>query len=180
MEDKFIDSKNIVNMRKTKKLVMTGLFFAVALVLSIIESSLPPVPVPVPGVKFGLSNIAVMYALFFLSKGQAYTIAFLKALFVFATRGLIAGILSLCGGILSLSLMVLLMLVFKDKVSYAVMSIAGAVAHNLGQFAAITFIYTGMNLLAYVPVLLVSGITAGIVTATLLRFILPAFKKLVL
>jgi len=29
------------------------------------------------------------------------------------------------------------------------------------------------------PILLVSGVIAGIVTSTLLRFILPAFKRLV-
>ena len=102
-----------------------------------------------PGVKFGLSNIAVMYALFFLSKGQAYSIAVLKSLFVAMTRGMIAGILSLSGGILSLTVMLILMVLFRDKASYAVISISGAIAHNLGQFVAISFIYTGMYLWAY-------------------------------
>lgn len=180
MGDKVVDNTNAVNNGNTKQLVLTGLFFAVALVLSIVESTLPPVPLPVPGVKFGLSNIAVMYALFFLTKGQAYTIAILKAIFVFMTRGIIAGILSLFGGILSLTVMLLLMVIFKDRISYLVISIFGAVAHNIGQFIAITIIYTGMNLWAYIPVLLVSGVAAGIVTATILRFILPVFKKLVL
>ncbi len=168
------------NTGKTKKIVLTGLFFAIALVLSIIENTLPPVPIPVPGVKFGLSNIAVMFALFFLAKGQAYTIAILKALFVVMTRGMIAGLLSLCGGLLSLTVMVVLLLLFRDRISCMVISIAGAIAHNLGQFIAITFIYTGFYLLAYLPVLLISGVAAGIVTATLLKFILPAFKKLVI
>ena len=179
MGEKIFENKSTVNSGKTKQLVMTGLFFAVALVLSIVESTLPPVPLPVPGVKFGLSNIAVMYALFFLTKSQAYTIAILKGLFVFMTRGIIAGILSLFGGILSLTVMVLLLFIFKDRISYLVISIFGAVAHNMGQFIAITFIYIGMNLWAYIPVLLVSGVAAGIVTATVLRFIIPAFKKLV-
>ena len=179
MGDKIIDNRLAANSGKTKKLVLTGLFFALALVLSIVENTLPPLPIPVPGVKFGLSNIAVMFALFFLSKSQAYTIAILKALFVIVTRGIIAGILSLFGGLLSLTVMLLLMFVFRDKISYLVLSIFGAGAHNIGQFVAITFIYTGMYLWAYIPVLLVSGVAAGIVTATLLRFILPAFKKLV-
>jgi len=164
---------------KTRSLVLTGLIFALALVLSIAENALPELPVPVPGVKFGLSNIAVMYALFFLSRGQAYTIAFLKSLFVAVTRGLIAGILSLTGGILSLTVMLVIFVVFKDKASYSVISISGAVAHNLGQFIAISFIYAGMYLWAYLPVLLISGVLAGIVTATLLRFIIPAFNRLV-
>lgn len=179
MDERFVDNKHMVTTGKTKKLVLTGLFFAIALVLSIIEGSLPPVPIPVPGVKFGLSNIAVMYALFFLTKSQAFTIAVLKAVFVTVTRGIIAGILSFSGGILSLILMLILMIVFKDRISYMVLSITGAIAHNIGQFIAISFIYAGMYLLAYLPVLLIAGVIAGIITATLLRFIIPAFRKLV-
>lgn len=170
--------KNVENTGKTVRLVLAGLIFALALVLTVVENAFPPLPLPAPGVKFGLSNIAVMYALIFLSKGQAYSIAILKAMFVFMTRGLIAGILSLSGGMLSLTVMVLLALVFKEKVSYMTISISGAIAHNIGQFAAITVIYSGMYLWAYLPVLLVSGVAAGIITAALLRFIIPAFKRI--
>ncbi len=169
---------NNTGIHKTRALVLTSLFFAMALILTVVENSLPALPLPVPGVKFGLSNIVVMYALFFLKKSQAFSIAVLKGIFVIMTRGLIAGILSLSGGILSLTVMILLMTVTGKKASYMLESISGAVAHNLGQFTAISFIYTGMYLWAYLPVLLVSGVAAGIVTATLLRFIIPAFKRL--
>ncbi len=178
MEHTNIEKTNSQGSGKTRQLVLTALLFAIALVLSIIEGFLPPVPIPVPGVKFGLSNIAVMYALFFLSKSQAYTIAVLKAVFIFVTRGIIAGALSFCGGILSITVMALLILLFKKRVTYLILSIAGAVAHNTGQFIAVTLIYTGVNLWAYLPVLLISGLLAGTVTAMLLKFILPAFKKL--
>lgn len=176
MGSKIIDNKYTANSGKTKGLVLTGLLFSIALVLSIVESAFPPLPLPVPGIKFGLSNIAVMFALFFLTKSQAYTIAILKALFVFITRGIIAGILSFSGGILSLTIMLLLMLIFRQRISYLVISIFGAVAHNIGQFIIVAFIYAGIYLLAYIPVLMVSGVAAGIVTATLLRFILPALR----
>jgi heptaprenyl diphosphate synthase len=53
-------------------LVLTSLIFAAALVLAVVENALPPLPIAVPGVKFGLSNIAVMYALFFLGRKQAF------------------------------------------------------------------------------------------------------------
>jgi heptaprenyl diphosphate synthase len=163
---------------KTRRMVHAGLIFALAIVLAIVENAIPPLPLPVPGVKFGLSNIAVMYAMIFLSRSQAYFIAVLKAMFVFMTRGLIAGILSLSGGILSLTVMLVLMIIFRDRVSYVILSIFGAISHNLGQFAAITVIYTGMYMWAYLPLLIVSGVGAGIVTASLLRFIIPVLKKL--
>ena len=182
MGERFTDNKWIGNKyrdgsEKTKRMVLTGLFFAIALVLSIVEGMLPGVPIPVPGVKFGLSNIAVMYALFFMGTSQAYTIAVLKALFVGVTRGIVAGVLSLFGGVLSITVMLLLLLIFKDRISYLVLSIFGAVAHNCGQFAVISIIYAGVGMWAYLPILLISGVIAGIVTATLLKFILPAFKS---
>lgn len=177
MDNKSID-KSSNGMNKTKGLVLTGLLFAIAIVLSIIENSLPSVVIGVSGVKLGLSNIAVMYALFFLTKKQAYIIAFLKSFFVFATRGAIAGALSLTGGLMSLTVMIILMMVFRKKISYLVISIFGAVFHNIGQLLAISLIYTSIYIWAYLPVLLVAGVLAGIGTSTLLKFILPAFKKL--
>lgn len=164
-------------MDKTHKLVLTSLFFAIAIILSIIENSLPPLPIAVPGVKFGLSNIAVMYVLFFIGKESAYTVAVLKAIFVFATRGWIASVLSLTGGILSLTIMILLMALFREKISYLILSIAGAVFHNIGQLIAVSIVYTNLYLMYFMPVLLVTGVLAGIVTSVLLNVIKPAFKR---
>ena len=178
MDNKLTVKSVIENRNKTQIMVLTALVFATALVLAIVENMLPPLPIAVPGVKFGLSNIAVMFALFFLGKKQAYTIGVLKAFFVFITRGAIAGLLSLSGGILSITVMFLLMMIFKEKITYLVLSIFGAVSHNIGQFFVITIIYAGMNMWAYFPVLLISGLAAGIVTSTLLKFIMPAFKRL--
>lgn len=178
MDGKMTGNARIKNLNKTQMLVLTSLIFAAALVLAIVENMLPPLPIAVPGIKFGLSNIAVMYALFFLGRRQAYSIGILKAVFVFVTRGGIAGLLSLFGGILSITVMILLMAIFRDKITYLIISIFGALFHNIGQFIVITVIYTGMNMWAYLPVLLISGLAAGIVTSTLLRFIMPAFQRL--
>lgn len=178
MKDKIVQNQSEANSSKTKGIVLSGLLFAVALVLTIVENSFPPILLAVPGVKFGLSNIAVMYALFFLTKGQAYAIAVLKALFVFFSRGAIAGILSLSGGVLSLTVMIILMLIFKDKISYLIISIFGSVFHNIGQLIMVTFILNSIYIWGYFPILLVSGVIAGFATSTLLRFILPAFQRL--
>ena len=164
-------------MNKTQKLVLTSLFFAVAIILSVVENSLPPLPIAIPGVKFGLSNIAVMYVLFFIGGKQAYAVAVLKAIFVFSTRGWIASVLSLSGGILSVTVMILLMYLFKDKVSYLILSIFGAISHNIGQLIAVSVVYTNLYLLYFFPLLLLTGVMAGIVTSVLLKFIQPTFKR---
>lgn len=164
--------------KKTEKLVVVSLFFAVTLIIAIVENTLPPLPGAIPGVKFGFSNIVVMYILFFIGKKEAYAVAVLKAFFVFATRGAVAFSLSLAGGLLSVTVMVVLMLLFKDKVSYLALSVAGAVFHNLGQLLMVSVIYSSFYLLYYFPVLLVAGVIAGLATATLLRIIMPAMKRL--
>ena len=165
-------------MSKTQRLVIVSLFFAVALIIAVVESSLPPIPGTIPGVKFGFSNIAVMYVLFFVGKKEAYAVAIMKAVFVFSTRGFVAATLSLTGGLLSITVMVLLLLIFKDKISYLVLSISGAVFHNIGQLVAVSLIYTNFYLLYYFPVLLVAGVIAGVATATLLKVIMPVFQRL--
>ena len=45
-----------------KFVAFTGILAAVALVLSLLESLLPPIPGMPPGAKLGLSNIVSMYA----------------------------------------------------------------------------------------------------------------------
>lgn len=179
MQGKMLDSNSINKLNRSQATVLAAMIFATAIVLSIVENMMPPLPLPVPGVKFGLSNIAVMYALFFVGGKFAYAIAFLKGGFVFITRGVIAGALSLFGGILSVTVMVLLLWILKERISYLTISIFGALSHNIGQFIVIMILYTGMSMLPYLPVLLISGIIAGLVTSSLLKFILPAFKRLV-
>lgn len=179
MTERTTERNPLGNMSRTQNMVLTAMIFATALVLAIVENMLPPLPLAVPGVKFGLSNIAVMYALFFLGAKEAFLIAVLRGGFVFITRGVVASALSLTGGLLSVAVMLVLLMIFKERISYLSLSIFGALSHNFGQFLVISILYVGVNMLPYLPVLLISGVIAGIVTSTLLRFILPAFKRLV-
>lgn len=161
----------------TKQLVLTGLLFALAMALSFAEGAMPSL-FPVPGVKLGLANIAVMYTLFFVGKNSAFIIVVMKAALLLMMKGGVAGLLSLCGGIGSVAVMAFLTLVFQERVSYLVLSIFGAVFHNISQFTVASYMYTELFLWPYLPVLLVSGIAAGIVTSVLLKSILPALKRL--
>lgn len=167
----------VINSIRIRRMVLTGLLFAVILVLSIVENGLQ-LPVPVPGVKLGLSNIVVMYSLFFMEKKDAVLLALLKSLFTFLTRGAVAALLSFCGGMLSIVVMVFCLWIFKDRISYLMISIVGAVFHNFGQIVAVSILYTNLFLWAYFPVLLISGVIAGAATSTLLKVTLPALKRL--
>ncbi len=163
-------------MSKARNITYLAMLFAVAIVLSFLESLLPPMPYLPPGFKLGLSNIATMYALFFMGKSKAFIIAVLKSAFVFATRGGMSFILSLSGGIISLCVMILLSYLFKDKISYLLLSVSGAIFHNLGQLLVLTLVMYNTYALWYTPVLLISGVIMGSVTGSLLRVVMPALK----
>lgn len=162
---------------RTKRVVLTGLLFALMLVLSALENAIP-LPMPVPGIKLGLANVVVMYSLFFMKKSTAFQLTALKAIFVFFTRGAVASLLSLCGGLLSVLVMLLLLAFLKEKISYLMISVVGAVCHNAGQLLAVSAVYTNIFIWAYFPALLVAGILAGVATSTLLKITLPALKRL--
>ncbi|MDD4765438.1 MAG: Gx transporter family protein, partial [Atribacterota bacterium] len=101
------------------------------------------------------------------------------AIFVFFTRGFIASTLSVSGGLLSITCMLLLLFLLKQNISIIGVSIIGAVSHNIGQFIVVSIIYVGISLWYYLPVLLVAGIITGLLTATMLKILLPALKRLV-
>lgn len=165
---------------KSKKIALMAMLFVMAMVLSFVESMLTAgLSLPL-GIKPGLSNIITMYCLFFLGKKGAYTLAFLKAFFAFLTRGATAGMLSLVGGLASITIMIILLLPKKHSVSYTLLSIAGAVTHNLSQIVLASFIL-GMGYKVAVglaPLLLITGIAMGILTGFILRLVLPALEKL--
>ena len=154
-----------------------GMLFAMAMALSFAESLLPVLPMLPPGFKLGLSNIVTMYTLFMLGTKRGFAIAVMKSLFVLLTRAPVAAFMSLCGGLLSVVCMALCARVRWLRGDYMLLSIIGALAHNLGQLLA-SVAYTSTVMLYYLPVLVVSGIVMGIVTGTVLRVAMPYINRL--
>jgi len=158
------------------RVAFSGLLLALSIALSFLEGTLPALPMLPPGVKLGLSNIVTMYAVFFLGARQALCIAVLKSCFVFLTRGATGAFLSLLGGLLSVAAMALLRKV--SGLSALFVSIGGAVMHNFGQLLGAVLLLGDRKALYYTPVLILSGIAAGILTGCLLRFVMPALRRL--
>lgn len=165
-------------MQNTKKLTFKAMLLTMIITLSIFEAMLPPIPFLPPGVKLGLANVVAMYSLFFIGKSTAYTLTFAKSVFVFATRGAAAGFLSISGGILSITSIVIIVALFKNNVSYIAISVLGAVFHNIGQIIACFFIFESGYIFYYLPFLIVSGIIMGCITGIVLKNVLPVLGKL--
>ncbi len=162
---------------KTKEITTIGVLFALAMVLSVFESVLfPPTLLPA-GVKVGLSNIVVMYLLLYKGGREAMILSVLKAIFVLLTRGVTAGILSFSGGVFSVLIMVILIKSYKNC-SYLLISVFGAVAHNIAQLIAASAVTGSFLLRSYAPVLVISGIAMGAISAVILKAVLPLIYKL--
>lgn len=158
---------------KSKEVALTGLLFALAIALSWLESCITPLLGLIPALKLGLSNIVVMYALLFLRSRTALMLVLLKSVFAFVTRGVTAGVLSCCGGLLSL-LILWILLHLPFCVSGYFFCVCGALAHNLGQLLAASVLLSSTMALAYAPVLLVAGIAVGALSCVLTQSLFAA------
>ena len=164
--------------RLARKAAAMGLLTALTAALNFAEGLIPALPMLPPGVKLGLANIVVAYALFYLDSGSAFALALLKSGFVLLTRGLSAGWMSLAGGLLSLGVMALARRCFSQEPRrYYLVSVPGAVSHNLGQLCAAAALLKSWAVFYSLPFLVLSGILMGYVTAALLRVALPALKR---
>ena len=162
---------------KTRRIALSGLLFALAMALSFIEGTLT-IPGLLPGMKLGLANIVVMYALFFMGPRQALVLDVLKTLFVFLVSGFTAGLLSLCGGLLSLLVMWVLYYLLPVRPTWFILSVCGALAHNIGQLLGAGVIISSSLSFYYAPVMLVLGLVMGALTSITLKALLPALGRM--
>ena len=144
---------------KTKKLTTLGLSVALALILSYVESLLPPL-VAVPGVKVGLPNIVVLFLLYRYGWKEAGAVSLIRLLLTAALfTGFAAFFYGLSGTVLSLAGSALLKR--SGRFSPLGVSVSGGVLHNLGQIALAALILDSGYIFAYLPILLLSGTLAG-------------------
>ena len=159
--------------KATKRIALMGLLFALAMILSYLESLIPNVGMP--GIKLGLSNVVTMYCLFFIGPLPAIVLALLKSGFVFLMgKGVVAVMLSSAGGLCSVLVMTVLI---KINASKGMTSIAGAVTHNIAQLMTAAWIIGMPVLVLYLPVLILSGIVMGLITALILKYVSPALSR---
>ena len=145
---------------RTKRLALSSMFAALALIFSYIEAILP-FSVGIPGVKLGIANLVVIIALYEMGLRYAFTINVIR-IFVAGLlfNGLFGAVYSLAGGLLSLLIMWLLKK--TGLFSMIGVSMAGGVVHNMGQLLIASAIVSDLRMFLYFPVLMFSGIASGI------------------
>ena len=136
-----------------------GMLAALAIVLGYLETF---VPIPIPGVKLGLANIAILVALAQGDQRGAVAVGIIKVL----ASGLLFGnplTMAYSAAGTALSLLVMSPLSHLETLHLAMLSVAGAVAHETGQLLVAQLVL-GTPLVWYsAPPLLVAAVVTGVI-----------------
>ena len=162
---------------RTGRITLCGLLTAIMLILGFVES-LIPFHFGVPGIKLGLSNGVLIFAVYMLGFPTALMLMAVKVFF----SALLFGSLSmplwfaLAGGFVSVCLMGLLSL--DRDLSPIVVSMAGGLAHNVGQVCICMLLVTRANMLFYMGILMLAGMLTGALTGLIADRVMLHMKAL--
>ncbi|MBQ3489847.1 MAG: Gx transporter family protein [Clostridia bacterium] len=162
--------------KKLKKTVFLSLCITFSLILSYVETLIPPIWSAVPGIKIGLANIAVIFVLYRFGAGCAMTVSFVRLVLASLLFGNpITFIYSLSGAVFSLFVMAVLRKI--GIFSMIGVSITGAVSHNLGQILTAMLLLETPSLRYYMAVLIFTGTLSGIFVGLCSAMILKRMEK---
>lgn len=175
--------KHYIPNNAVKRLACDAMLLCAAVILSYVESFVPLVfIVPIPGIKLGLANIAVIIAAYDLGgTGTGISDAAIISITRIFIMALLFGTatsfwLSLVGGIVSFIMLVLCRLVFRSAVSHIGTAVACAAGHNAGQIFALALIFGDMSMLAFMPWMLLVSVFTGIAVGILLYILSDRLK----
>ncbi len=162
------------NRSYVEKMVFIALLVALSVVLGILDNILSAV-VPQQGVRLGLANIVILTGLYYLNFRDSLVLIVFKSLLT----GLLLGnpmifTIGFSGTFLSFLVMYTLLHYVKGKVSLVGISIAGGIAHNIGQIVALSGyygIYVIFNLFWLIPIGIATGVFIGYVVSILKNYL---------
>ena len=148
------------NHAELKRIALVSVSAALAILLSYVEFLIPPVFAAVPGIKLGLPNVVIMYLMYTLGFRYAAPVSIVRLFVSSMLFGMTMLPYSLAGAVLSLCLMGVLKRF--DKLSTVGVSVAGGVAHNIGQVLVAMVLLDTPQIAYYVIVLALTGTAAGV------------------
>lgn len=163
-------------MKKTVKITFLGLFTAVALVISFLETLIPNM-VPIPGFKLGLANFAVLLALYLFGLKEAVIVDLCR---IVLAALLFGSFFSFWYALTGAAFAVLAEFIIKktDKFSAIGVSVFGAIFHNLGQFLLAVIILKSFGILYYLPFTLLFCVLSGVLNGYLVLILKDRLKFL--
>ena len=162
-------------MRKTRKMTLLANFLAIAIVLNIIESAIPVIPVP--GAKLGFANVVTLIVLYVYTFKDSSILTISRVLLVSLLTGKLLGpvfYMSMSGAILA----ILAMGLFKKLNFFGILgvSVLGSVFHCIGQVIGGYFVIGSTAIVLYLPIMLFLSIPAGVVTGLIAQRFLKIWE----
>ena len=162
-------------MNNTRKLTTMAITVSLAMVLSYIDkiiSTIAPLP---PGIKLGLANIAVVFALYKLGIKEGAIISIIR---VILTSILFGQAVSFWYAIAGATVSLILMILLKQLTSLACVTISmvGGISHNIAQICVASILFEQNLLMYYLPFILIAGVVAGIVIGTASAILVKRIK----
>jgi len=161
-----------------KKIAVLAVFTTLMMALAYLERILPGFIPLLPYCKLGLSNIVLLFAIYALSKRDAFFLLFVKLFLSVVLFGSASGFLyALFGGVLALSCMCIG--AKFQKFSVIGVSVIGALAHNLGQMLAGCLLLKSGAVLFMAPIFLLSGVLTGLLTGVISGLLISRCRRFV-
>lgn len=162
---------------KTKKMTFLSLMVAYSLVLYIIETYIPnPLIAVFPGAKLGLSNIITLISLIILGIKDTFIILTVRIILSSIFAGPMSYLLFSIGGAY-LSLMGMYLCSKIKDFSLVGVSIVGAIAHNIGQLLVASMIVQNINMIGYLPFMLITSLVTGMFIGLVSKYCQPKLTK---
>ena len=161
-----------------QSLARLGLLTGAALILFVVEGL---VPRPLPWMKLGLANTAVLLALLVFGFGAALAVNGVKLLVGSFLAGTVLGPAFFIGGgagLASLLVMAGVRRVHPTIFSPIGLSVLGAVVHQAVQLLLAHFYIRQAGLFALLPVFLLGGLVSGALIGLLVHWILARLQKM--
>ena len=153
------------------KTAFLGLLLALAVLMGYVEAIIP-IPMPLPGMKLGLTNLVIAGVLYLLSWKEAYFVSLLRVVIIgFLFGNMFSIIYGISGAALSLLIMTLLKM--TKKFGILGVSAAGGVFHNVAQIIVAAAIVRGFPWQWYLPILMLVGLAAGLLIGFADSLVLP-------
>ena len=160
-----------------KRVAFLGLMSAAALILFVFETV---VPRPLPWMKLGLGNAAVLSTLLLFGGGPGAVVSAVKVVVGGLLSGGLAGPASVIGGsaaLTSLAAMVGLRRYLPGLLSPVGLSVAGAVVHQVTQLLVAEVYLAQAGLLRLLPLFLVGGVLSGAMTGLITYYAVRALAR---
>lgn len=157
------------------RMTLSAILVTIALIFSYLESIIP-LPIPVPGIKLGFANIAIVVALYKLGGKSAFVINIVRIILAgLLFTGFSAMLYALTGGIIS----VIVMIALKNMNIFSTfgVSVGGASAHIIGQILLAAFVIQNSSILMLLPILLISAVLSGIIIGFISQLIINVYLK---